>query len=266
MKLFFIILGLCLLCFLGMVLYLYLNQRKILYYPQPLDRSWPHVQENVAYEYQFVNEGVTLRGWLLQPDCKRLLIYYGGNGEEASQLIDLYKNLSDVAILLVNYRGYGESEGSPTEKDMVADAVAIFDDVEDRYDSIVLLGRSLGSGVAVQVASQRKVDHLILVTPYDSIAAVGQGMYPWAPVRLLSKDPFDSLQASKKVEEPALFLVAEVDRIVPVKHAKNLYDHWQGSKEWISIQGSDHNSITEIPIYWDLIDRYLNDSPQTENL
>ena len=265
MKLILIVLGLCLICFLGMVLYLYLNQRRMLYYPQPLDRTWEHVVEHVPYEYQFERKGVLLRGWLLHPGKKKLLIYYGGNGEEMSLLLGLFQGLKESSVLLVNYRGYGESEGQPTEKDLVADALGIFDDLDERFESVAILGRSLGSGVAVHVASQRNVERLILVTPYDSIAAVGKGMYPWAPVRLLLKDPFDSLEASKNVNVSTIFLVADEDRIVPRKHSKNLYDHWRGPKQWIEIPGSDHNSITEFPAYWDAIVGFLGDDVTTEN-
>ena len=257
MKLILLVLGLCLLCFLGMVLYLYVNQRKILYYPQPLDRDWDHVKANVEYEYEFERDGVRLRGWLLNPENKRLLVYYGGNGEEASWLIDLFKPLSDTATLLINYRGYGESEGRPTEKDMVADSLALLDAIKGQYNSVVLLGRSLGSGVAVQVAAQREVERVILVTPYDSIAAVGQGMYPWAPVRLLSKDPFDSLAVAENVEEPTLFLIAETDSIIPHKHSETLYEVWKEPKQWIVIRDSDHNSITEFPAYWQAVKDFI---------
>jgi hypothetical protein len=266
MKVILIVLGLCLFCFLGMVLYLYLHQGKMLYFPQPLDRSWGHVKEHTPFEYQFEGDGVKLHGWLINPERKKLLIYYGGNGEEASQLIGLFEELSDVAVLLVNYRGYGESEGDPTEKGLVGDALGIFDDVKDRFDSIVLLGRSLGSGIAVQVAAQRNIDQLILVTPYDSIANVGQGMYPWAPVGLLLKDPFDSLAASEEMTHSALFLIAESDRIIPHKHSQNLYDNWKGPKDWVVVQGSDHNSIIEFPMYWNSLKQYIDESAPSENL
>ncbi len=263
MKLIFIVLGLF--CFLGMVLYLYLNQRKMLYYPQPLDREWEHVKQNVSFEYRFERDGIKLHGWLIYPEREKLLIYYGGNGEEASQLIGLFKELDEVAVLLVNYRGYGESGGSPTETGLVGDALAIFDDVRDRFDSITLLGRSLGSGIAVQVAAQRSIKRLILVTPYDSIAAVGQGMYPWAPVKWLAKDPFDSLAASEQVTCSALFLIAEFDAIIPQKHSQNLFENWQGNKEWVVVQGSDHNSIIEFPAYWNSLKQYLDGTVSTEN-
>ncbi len=265
MKVILIILGLCLFCFLGMVLYLYLNQRKMLYFPQSLDRDWAHVKENAPFEYRLERDGVKLHGWLMHPNRKKLLIYYGGNGEEASQLIGLFEELSDVAVLLVNYRGYGESEGEPSEKGLVGDALAIFDDVKDHFESIVLLGRSLGSGIAVQVAAQRNIDQLILVTPYDSIANVGQGMYPWAPVRLLLKDPFDSLAASQPMDQSALFLIAESDRIIPRKHSQNLYNHWKGLKDWVVVPGSDHNSIIEFPMYWNSLKRYLDETVSFEN-
>ena len=176
-----IIVTLVAIVFILMVAYLYLNQRKMLYFPQGLDRSWEHIKVNAEFEYEFNRDGVALRGWLLNPQNERLVIYYGGNGEELSLNIEQYKRLEDVAFLLVNYRGYGASEGAPTEVNLVGDALAIFDELSERYSSIVLMGRSLGSGVAIQVASEREVDNLVLVTPYDSIAAVAQGIYPWCP-------------------------------------------------------------------------------------
>ncbi|MDA0347180.1 MAG: alpha/beta hydrolase [Verrucomicrobia bacterium] len=258
MKVFLVIVGIVAAAFCVMVAYLYVNQRKILYFPQGLDRDWDHVKENTAFEYELNRDGNVLRGWLINPHNKKLLIYYGGNADEASQNIGQFKMLPSVATLLMNYRGYGDSDGAPTEKSIVEDALAIFDSVEDRFDSIVLIGRSLGSGVAVQVAGQRNVDRLILITPYDSIAAVGQGIYPWAPIALLIKDRFDSLKAAKDVSKPALFLIAENDTIIPQHHSRKLADNWQGEVEWVLIKEAAHNSIIEYPSYWETVRSYLS--------
>lgn len=257
MKGLLLITGILIALFLVMVLFLYVNQRSMLYYPQGLSRDWVHVQNHARGEVSFTRDGVTLRGWLLNPDNRCLLIYYGGNGEEVSYNLDSFNNLVGCAVLLMNFRGFGESEGSPTEMDLVGDALHIFDQFEGRYDTTVLLGRSLGSGIAVQVASQRTVDRLILVTPYDSITSVAQGIYPWAPVSLLIKDRYDSLALAPAIQVPALFLIAENDTVIPMKHARKLADAWGGPVEWEVIPGTSHNSISSEPAYWDAIKDFI---------
>jgi pimeloyl-ACP methyl ester carboxylesterase len=258
MKMVLIVVGVLAVGFLLMVVYLYVNQRKMLYFPQGLDRDWQHIKENSKHEIEFQRDETRLRGWLLYPERPELLIYYGGNGEEVSYNLAEFDQLKSHAILLVNYRGYGESEGRPTEADLVADALAIFDEMNDKYGSIVVLGRSLGSGIAVQVAANRQTKGVILVTPYDSIVAVGQAMYRWAPVSLLLKDPFDSIAASSTVTEPALFLIAEQDEVIPEIHSRKLADAWKSTFDWVTIKGSSHNSISSFPAYWVAIDSFLN--------
>ncbi len=258
MRVTLIILTLIGLGFLLMVGYLYLNQRNLLYYPQPLDRAWEHIQENAAFEYTVERDGFVLKGWLINPDQDRLFVYYGGNAEEASLSIESYARSSGVAVLLMNYRGYGESEGKSTERDLVKDAIVILNGLKDRYTDITLIGRSLGSGVAVQVACEVSVTRLVLVTPYDSIRAVAQDLYPFAPVSWLLKDPFDSLSASERVDVPALFLVAEEDRVIPMKHSKRLFENWKGDREWVEVPGTDHNSISYDPVYWKSMSAFID--------
>ncbi len=251
MRITLILLTLLFLGFVLMVAYLYLNQRKLLYYPQALDRSWSHIQQNEDVEFRIERDGIQLKGWLLNPDQDRLLVYYGGNGEEVSWNIEEFSRLSDFSVLLMNYRGYGESGGVPTETNLVGDAKAILRGLEDRYQSIVLVGRSLGSGIAVQVAAVVEVDSIVLVTPYDSIVSVAKGMYPFVPVSRLLKDRYDSVKAAANTRAPALFLVAENDTIIPVKHSRQLFEMWKGETRWVEVAGTDHNSISQDPLYWD---------------
>lgn len=265
MRITLIILTLIGLGFLFMVGYLYFNQRKLLYYPQSLDRAWEHIQENAAFEYTVERDGIVLKGWLINPDHDKLVVYYGGNAEEASLSIESYSELNGVAVLLMNYRGYGESDGHPTEKDLVGDATVILDGLKDRYADITLIGRSLGSGVAVQVAREIKVTRLVLVTPYDSIRAVAQGLYPYVPVSCLLKDPFDSLSASENVGVPALFLVAEEDRVIPEKHSKQLFESWKGDREWVEFPDTDHNSISYDPAYWRSLSAFIDSTVRAES-
>ena len=151
----------------------------------------------------------------------------------------------------MTYRGYGESSGTPSEAALFSDALSIYDALAGTLPhngTIAALGRSLGSGVAVHLATQRQIDALILVTPYDSILNVAHRAYSWLPVALLIKHPFDSLAATP-MDVPALFVVAEHDTLIPPSHAKNLAEHWGAPAEWLMIDDAIHNSI-RFKDYW----------------
>lgn len=256
-----IILGALTFGFSLLVAYLYVNQRKMTYFPRPLDRSLAHVRAHQADEVRFEHGKIQLHGWLIRPEKERLIIYYGGNGEELSHSIDEFRRLEDFAVLLVNYRGYGESEGSPKESDLVGDALAIFDQVRARYETVVLMGRSLGSGIAVQVASQKNINRLVLITPYDSIRAIAQNLYPFIPVSWFLKDTFDSAKYAGRVSAPALFLVAEYDEVIPAENSRKLLEHWPSKTDWVQISGATHNTISGFPEYWRAIDEFLQLNP-----
>ncbi len=240
---------------------LFLLQEKLIFFPQSYapTRHLPAGVENLEIEL----DGVRLAGYLKRagPGAGRLIVYFGGNAEEVSG------NLSDIARLpgvhwaLFNYRGYGNSTGKPSQDALFADAVAIVDELTRRLnvpvENVILLGRSLGSGVAVHVASKRRTAGLILATPYDSVTNVAKSAYPIFPIALLLRHPFDSLSLAKKLGTPALFLVAESDNVIPRKHSKNLFDHWLGEKEWVVIPGAGHNDISNSDAYWEAIRRFV---------
>jgi pimeloyl-ACP methyl ester carboxylesterase len=164
-------------------------------------------------------------------------------------------------LLLVNYRGYGESEGKPGEKELTADALAIHDYASRlpgvNPERIVAMGRSLGSGVAVQLATERLVRGVILVSPYDSLVEVGRRHYPFLPISLLLRHRFDSLSRAPRIEARLLCLVAAEDRVVPVAHSRALFSAWRGPKTWREIPGTDHDSIAGESEYWDSIALFL---------
>lgn len=249
LPLFYLLAGIYLL-FLGL---LYLMQRNMLFYPVP-------APINVSAEtINFDNEGVNLQGWRLNRDRPRALVYFGGNAETITGNIPLFKSLfSDYTIYLVNYRGYGDSEGKPTETALFSDALAIYDQIQEQHASISLFGRSLGSGVAVYLARHRQIDQLILLTPYDSLAEVAQTHYPMFPVRYLMKDRFDSVKYASEITTPVLIITAESDRVVPRKHAEILRDRLTGTKViYRMISGAGHNDVTDFPGYLQAIENFI---------
>jgi pimeloyl-ACP methyl ester carboxylesterase len=252
----------------GLPAAMYFLQDSLLFLPQPYVGTTPAARagrtvEDLTYE---ASGGVRLRGWLVHASAPAgrapLAVYFGGNAEEVSwQAAEPWP--AEWSLALVNYRGYGRSEGQPSERDLCADALAIVDALARRPDvdpaRIVLVGRSLGAGVATHVAAHRPVAGVVLVSPYDSMTEVGKRHYPWLPVGLLLKHPFDAHSAAPAIGAPLLAIVGGRDTIIPVAHSQRLFDAWGGPKRWVELPGADHNDLGAWPGFWTAIDAFLRD-------
>lgn len=221
-------------------LFLYLKQRDILFYPMPENNHahataiWLDTAEARIKIWKF-NEG------------KPAIIYFGGNAESIDQNIFSFKKMfADFTVYLVNYRGYAGSSGKPTEAALFEDAVAVYDYIAPNHDSVHVIGRSLGSGVACYLAENRDVDKVVLITPYDSIVNVAQAHYPVFPVRWLIKDRFDSLSRAHTLSNPILVLMAQYDEVIPMKHSKKLISALSNATvESHIIKDTQHNNILD---------------------
>ena len=257
--------------FIGLCAVLYLLQERLIFLRQPLVedtrqavRELPGVTEiEVAGR-----DGARLHGWFRQggenagePSPRGLVIYFGGNAEEVSgQMFDA-EQLAPWSVAAVNYRGYGLSEGDPGEAALAADAVAVYDRIAARGDvdpdRIVIFGRSLGSGVAVQLAARRPVRAVMLISPFDSLRSIARRQYPIIPVSLLLKHPFDSLALAPRIESPLLVLAGDRDTLIPPALSRRLHDVWAGPKRWELVPGADHNDISSHPRYWPAMREFL---------
>ena len=154
----------------------------------------------------------------------------------------------------MHYRGYGGSSGKPSEAALVADALALFDKVNTEHQNITVVGRSLGSGVAVHLASLRPVARLILVTPYDSLQDLAARQFPYFPVRWLLRDKFESWRYAPLISVPTLIVAAEHDDVIPRTSTETLYKRFRaGVASFKVVTGTGHNSISESPEYLPLL-------------
>lgn len=246
---------------------MFLFQDNLIFLPQPLAAPGPAPRPGLEAVDIAADDGTRLRGWLAKAPGERapLLIYFGGNAEEVSWLVEEAPRLGGWSLLLVNYRGYGRSEGRPSERALLADGVRLHDWARARADvdpgRVAAIGRSLGGGVAVHLAAARPLVGVVLVTPFDSLTAVAQYHYPWLPVRWLLRHPFDALGRAPAVRAPLLCLVAGRDRIIPPVHAARLYSAWAGPKRWVEFPEADHNGISAEPGYWPAIADFLASIP-----
>jgi pimeloyl-ACP methyl ester carboxylesterase len=240
-------------------------QDSLLYHPVPRGGALPLPPAGYAIEPLSLAPatGIELEGWLVKPAGARLplLVYFGGNAEEASWLIASADRFGGRALALVNYRGYGKSTGQPSEAALFADALAIHDALAARADvdaaRIAVMGRSLGSGVAVHVAARRAIDRVVLVSPYDSVAAVGAAHFPSALVRIALRDRYDSAALAPAIHVPLLAIAGARDDIIPVAHSRRLYDLWGGDKRWLELPRAGHNDLQQFDEYWAAIAAFV---------
>lgn len=157
---------------------------------------------------------------------ERLLILgFGGNAWNAQDVAEyLHQLLPDSDVVAFHYRGYAPSTGSPSAKALIADAPLIYDLAVERLKPkrIVAVGLSIGSGVAAELATKRRLDGLILVTPFDSLKAVAQTMYPWLPIGPFFEHEIDEAAALEKAAARVAIIAAEEDEIVPAERTDAL--------------------------------------------
>lgn len=248
-------LALPLLGYLALCALMYAQQRDFLYYPQATRLDAIHT------DFRLRRPDATLRGWLLQPGRRDALIYFGGNAEAIEGMrTRLARWFPDRSIYLVAYRGYGASDGAPEEAALLADALALFDHAKGQHPDggIAVIGRSLGSGVASYVAAERPVSKLVLVTPFDSLAAVAAGHYPWLPVDWLLQDRYDSDQHLVRFNGPLLVIRAGNDRVVPPARTDALIAALPRPPEVVAVEDASHDNVLSDPAPGEAIVRFLS--------
>lgn len=267
-KLSLIIAILALLLFTSLCAFMYFNQDSIIFLPKPIDEKLLTQQKNKVKNIEDISiktsDGFKINGWLVKTqkiEKTPLVIYFGGNAEEVSHMINYADNFNGWAVGLINYRGYGSSEGKPGEQAFFNDAIQIYDYFIQRNDidnkKIVVMGRSIGTGVAVYLAENRSVEGVILATPYDNFLNITKEIYPYLPVGLLLKHKFNSISRAPSIKQPMLALVAENDEVIPPIHAKRLAEKWGGRVVYKIIKGEGHNSISSNDLYWESIREFL---------
>ena len=234
------LLSLCFVVYFGVGAFIYVVQRQMLYHPSRETRS-RQLEPRV-----FEHEGETLNVWQAGPEKHTdALLYFGGNAEDVLLNLGDFRNwFPGHTLFLVNYRGYGGSSGSPSESALFGDALAIYDEIQPDFERISVIGRSLGSGVASFLASERAVSRLALVTPFDSVLNVAKGLFPIYPASLLVRDRFDSASLAKKIEAPVLVLIAEADEVIPRQRSDALVEALGAARTRVEvIPAAGHNDI-----------------------
>lgn len=234
--------------YLGICGLMFATQRSLIYYPQPRFN-----RDTTIMKLQSDAGAVLVSTRVI--DGSDALIYFGGNAEDVSlDLPGLSEAFPGYSIYLLHYPGYGGSAGRPSEKSIIAVALALFDAVHAQHQNIVLIGRSLGSGVAVHLASIRPVERLVLVTPYDSFGDIAAEQYPYFPVRWLLRDKYESWRYAPLVTAPTKIIAAGEDEVIPRSSTERLRTRFKsGLASYVVVPGVGHNSISDSPDYLPLL-------------
>ncbi len=230
--------------YLGVVVYLYFNQRNMMYFP---DSTRPDIVPGAELAEVTTQDGLTLQGWYFPPrdDSKPVILFFHGNAGNFADRVWRAASLGikGYGVLLAEYRGYGGNPGKITEQGLYNDGRAYVEFLKKQERPVVLHGESLGTGIATRLASEYDVAGLILESPYSSIADVAQSFYPVVPVRYLLSDKFPSADVIGKVKAPILMIHGELDRTIPIRFSRRLFDAAPEPKSFISLDSADHNNL-----------------------
>jgi uncharacterized protein len=237
------------LIYLGLCALLFVTQSSFLYIPRAA--SVAHAKSAITLAMNGANVRVSHR----PRQGRKALIYFGGNAEDVSaSLKGFSRAFPNHALYLMHYRGYGGSTGSPSEAALFADALALHKKVAGQHSDITVIGRSLGSGIATYLASQRRVSRLMLITPYDSIANVAAQRLPMFPVHWLLLDKYESWRYAPLITAPTRILAAEHDEVIPRMHTNALLAQFQpGIARMDVLADTGHNTISADPSYLALL-------------
>jgi dipeptidyl aminopeptidase/acylaminoacyl peptidase len=238
---------------LGLTAAVAANQRRLVFNPTVVPevnspRSSGHRTRPIVLR---AKDGTRLCGWLMTPRTPGphpAVLYFGGRSEEVSWVVrDAGSLFPNMTVLALNYRGYGNSHGMPDETLLVEDGCTLFDwlaalgQVDGRR--IAVVGRSLGSGVAVQVAKERPAHSVVLITPYDSILAIAKKKFRAMPIEYMLRHRFESIKHAPSLKVPTYVLRAEVDDVVPHSHTDQLCEKLANLILDDVVPASDHMNI-----------------------
>lgn len=252
---FFVLLGTYLVC----ILLGFLLQTNLIFFPGKLPPDYRFNLGNGDEEVQLkTSDGETIHGLFFEGVENDAIIYFHGNAGDLSGWQNVAADFITAGynILIIDYRGYGKSTGTISEKGLYHDAEAAWQYMIDKGflpANIIIYGRSIGTGIAVELASRYTCKGLVLESPYTSLKQLAQEKAPYLFPSLWLKYHFDNIGKIEKVQSPVLFVHGEHDTLIPVSHTKTLYEKFSGTKKLLLVKGGTHNDLSSFPEYQEII-------------
>lgn len=236
-----------------LVAVVYFTQARMLYLPNMPGRALTMTPANAGMGYQDVSietaDGVTLHGWFVEGQSSRVLLFFHGNAGNISHRLDSIRQFHrlGLSVLIIDYRGYGQSSGKTTEKGIYSDAEAAWRYLtEDRGISagdIVIFGRSLGASAASQLAAQHQPLALIVESSFTSVPDIAQELYPWLPARWLSRLNHATRDYVRDVRCPILVAHSRDDEIIPFRHGEAIFASANEPRTLLALRGTHNDAF-----------------------
>ncbi len=240
------------LVYLGGVALLYVNQRAMLFPIPPVGRTAPDAAGLPKADEHVLTtaDGEKVIVWHVPARPGRpVVLFFHGNGDFLAGRVRRFKAITSdgTGLVALSFRGYAGSTGSPSEQGLLQDAAAAYAFTTARYaaDRIVVWGFSLGTGVAVAVASEHPIGKLILEAPYTSTVDVAASLFPFLPIRLLMRDPFYSDERIARVTVPLLVMHGENDPAIPIRFGERLFGMANEPKRFVRFPGGGHENLDD---------------------
>ena len=220
-----------LLIYLSVLFFLFFFQRSLLYLPNVNNYFGDPLNVDIERVQIRTSDNINLVGWFHKKDLIKFktIVYFHGNAGKLENRIHKLNHFKDMDInfLIISWRGYSGNSGKPSEKGLYTDGKSTIDWLKNiglSEKDIILYGESLGTGIATEIAQNKKFAGLILETPFTSMVDAAKNVYPYIPVGLLLKDKYENHKKIKKINIPVLIMHGEVDQIVPFKMGKKIYE------------------------------------------
>ena len=252
---------------------LYVSQSGMLFLPDLPTRRLVGTPASLGLPFEEVHltteDGETLHGWYLpKPGADHTLLFCHGNAGNISHRMESLQifHAMGLSVLIFDYRGYGQSTGTPSEAGTYRDVAAAWHHLVDGRgiapDRIVLFGRSLGAGIAASLPELGRAAGLILESTFTSVPDLAAQLYPWLPVRWLSRYQYRTLARLPKIVIPVLIIHSRNDEIIPFSHGQRLYEAANAPKSLLELSG-DHNGgfLRERSLYTEGLRRFMADLP-----
>jgi fermentation-respiration switch protein FrsA (DUF1100 family) len=239
-------------CYGALLALMYVFQSRLLYLPDIAGAGLATTPASIGLDFETVRltaaDGVRLHGWYLSaPRARRVVLFCHGNAGNVSHRLDSLRIFHELglAVLIFDYRGYGESEDRPSEAGTYADAQAAWRWLREergyRPDEIVLFGRSMGAAVAAELATRVEPAAVILESAFTSVPDLAARFYWYVPVRWLARLHYPTLDRVTGIEAPLLVVHSRDDEIVPFEHGVAIHARANPPKSLLEIEG-DHNT------------------------
>lgn len=248
--------ALLILGYLVIVAVVYFNQHRLLYLPDQFGREPSATPADIGLSYSEVRltaaDGVEVHGWYLPAAAERgVVAFFHGNAGNIGHRLDTLRLLNDLglATLIIDYRGYGRSQGRPSEAGTYRDADAAWHHLTEERDfdpsRIVVFGRSLGAAIAARLAARHTPGALVLESPFTSVPELGAEIYPYLPVRWISRYRYATADYAARAGCPLLVIHSTDDDIVPIAHGHAVYQRAPGPKRFLELTGGHNAGFVE---------------------